>query len=92
MARGVANGAVFYTFKEASVVSGQWRTHDNSIRPHSSLGYRPPAPEVVIRPKEPSGSVPSARPAIVTRPTMHSERLTEPCDLVARDEACGEAG
>ena len=68
------NGEVFYSLKEASVVIEQWRTHDNSIRPHSSLGYRPPAPEVVIWPAEPSGSVPSARPAIVTRPTMHELR------------------
>ncbi|WP_342111327.1 IS3 family transposase [Methylobacterium sp. SI9] len=65
------NGEVFYTLKEASVVIEQWRTHYNSIRPHSSLGYCPPAPGVVIWPTEPSGSVPSARPAIVTRPTMH---------------------
>jgi putative transposase len=65
------NGEVFYTLKEASVVIEQWRTHYNSIRPHSALGYRPPAPEVVIWPPEPSGSVPSARSTIVTRPTMH---------------------
>lgn len=42
----------------------------NSIRPHSSLGYQPPVPEVVIWPTEPSGSAPLAHPAIVTRPTM----------------------
>ncbi|SDA28106.1 Integrase core domain-containing protein [Methylobacterium sp. UNC378MF] len=65
------NGEVFYTLKEASVVIEQWRRHYNSIRPHSSLGYCPPAPEAVIWPTEPSGSVPSARPTIVTRPTMH---------------------
>ncbi|MCJ2068459.1 IS3 family transposase [Methylobacterium sp. J-030] len=65
------NGEVSYTLKEASVVIEQWRRHDNSIRPHSYLGYCPPAPEVVMWPTEPSGSVPSARPAIVTRPTMH---------------------
>jgi len=65
------NGEVFYTLKEAGVVIEQWRRHYNSIRPHSSLGYRPPAPEVVIWPTETSGSVPSARPDIVTRPTMH---------------------
>ena len=65
------NGEVFYTLKEASVVIEQWRKHYNGIRPHSSLGYQPPAPEVVIWPTAPSGSVPSAHPAIVTRPTMH---------------------
>lgn len=65
------NGEVFYTLKEASVVIEQWRMHYNSIRPHSSLGYQPPAPEVVIWPPDPRRSAPAARPAIVTRPTMH---------------------
>ncbi|AYO83630.1 IS3 family transposase [Methylobacterium brachiatum] len=65
------NGEVFYTLKEASVVIEQWRRHYNSIRPHSSLGYHPPAPEVVFWPTEPGSSAPLAHPAIVTRPTMH---------------------
>ena len=65
------NGEVFYTLKEACVVIEQWRRHYNTIRSHSSLGYQPPAPEVVIWPTEPTGSAPLARPAIVTRPTMH---------------------
>lgn len=38
------NGEVFYTLKEAQVMIEQWRHHYNHIRPHSSLGYRPPAP------------------------------------------------
>ena len=68
------DGEVFYALKEASVVIEQWRKHDNTLRPRAPLGYQPPAPEGVIRPAEPSGSVPSARPAIVTRPTMHELR------------------
>ena len=27
-----------------------WRRHYNSVRPHSSLGYRPPAPETIVPP------------------------------------------
>ena len=65
------NGEVFYTLIEASVVIEQWRTHYNSIRPHSALGYQPPAPEVLIEPAGPVGSVPPAQRTIVTRPTMH---------------------
>jgi transposase InsO family protein len=42
------NGEVFDTISEARVVTEQWRTHYNRIRPHSSLGYRPPAPETFI--------------------------------------------
>ena len=39
------NGEIFYTLKEAQVVIDRWRCHYNTIRPHSALGYRPPAPE-----------------------------------------------
>jgi putative transposase len=35
------NGEIFYSLKEARVVIEQWRKHYNTIRPHSSLGYRP---------------------------------------------------
>jgi putative transposase len=39
------NGEIFYSLKEAQVVIGQWQKHYNSIRPHSALNYRPPAPQ-----------------------------------------------
>ena len=39
------NGEIFYTLREAQVVLEQWRWHYNHQRPHSSLGYRPLAPE-----------------------------------------------
>ena len=38
------NGEIFYTLKEAQVLIERWRHHYNTIRPHSSLAYRPPAP------------------------------------------------
>jgi putative transposase len=38
------NGEIFYSPKEAQVVIEQWRKFYNTVRPHSSLGYRPPAP------------------------------------------------
>jgi transposase InsO family protein len=41
------NGEIFYTLKEAKIIIEQWRRHYNTIRPHSSLGYRPPAPETI---------------------------------------------
>jgi putative transposase len=43
------NGEAFYTLKEAQVIIGQWRHHYNHIRPHSSLGYKPPAPMATIK-------------------------------------------
>jgi len=42
------NGEIFYSLKEARVVIEQWRKHYNTKRPHSALGYRPPAPETII--------------------------------------------
>lgn len=41
------NGEVFNTLREAQVLIEEWRRHYNRVRPHSSLGYRPPAPETV---------------------------------------------
>ena len=37
----------FDTLKEARVLIERWRIHYNAVRPHSSLGYRPPAPEAI---------------------------------------------
>ena len=41
-------GEQFSTLHEARVLIEQWRRHYNAIRPHSSLGYRPPAPETTL--------------------------------------------
>jgi hypothetical protein len=43
------NQEIFYSLKEAQVVIGQWRKHYNTVRPHSSIGYRPPAPQTMNR-------------------------------------------
>lgn len=40
------NGEIFDTIPEARVITERWRKTYNTIRPHSSLGYRPPAPQV----------------------------------------------
>jgi len=42
------NREIFYTLTEAKVLIEQWRKEYNQVRPHSSLGYRPPAPEARI--------------------------------------------
>ena len=51
------NREIFYTLGEAQVIIERWRKEYNTFRPHSSLGYRPPAPEVRLptpdRPVEP---------------------------------------
>ena len=47
------NGEIFYSLREARVVIERWRKQYNTVRPHSSLGYRPPAP-AAINPKPPA--------------------------------------
>jgi putative transposase len=42
------NVEVFDTLLEAQVLVERWRRYYNTVRPHSSLGYRPPAPEAVM--------------------------------------------
>ena len=54
------DGEIFYSLKEAQVLTEQWRRTYNQIRPHSSLNYRPPAP--VTRA---SKHIMSTRPGII---------------------------
>jgi putative transposase len=42
------DGEIFYSLAEARIVIESWRRHYNTERPHGSLGYKPPAPEVFI--------------------------------------------
>jgi putative transposase len=42
------NGEIFYTLREAKIVIESWRRHYNAVRPHASLNYKPPAPEVFV--------------------------------------------
>jgi putative transposase len=66
------NGEIFYSLAEAKVLIETWRRHYNTIRPHSSLGYRPPAPEAVPSPVRPSGSATlHLRPALAMETIMH---------------------
>jgi putative transposase len=55
------DGEIFYTLREAQIVIESWRRHYNAVRPHASLGYKPPAPEVVI-------------PALAAWPSAHTRQ------------------
>ena len=44
----LVNGEIFYTLQEPQIIIEQWSIHYNTIRPHSALGCRPPAPESII--------------------------------------------
>lgn len=57
------NGEIFYSLEEVGIVTGWWREHYNRMRPHSSLQYRPPAPETIKVPAWPLGSAALHLPA-----------------------------
>ncbi|MEO1602855.1 MAG: transposase, partial [Pseudomonadota bacterium] len=42
------NSEIFFSLREAQVLTEHWRRHYNTVRPHSALGYQPPAPEAII--------------------------------------------
>ena len=42
------NGEIFCSLKEARILIEDWRKQYNTVRPHSALGYRPPAPESIV--------------------------------------------
>ena len=68
------DGEIFYSLKEARVVIESWRRHYNTERPHGSLGYKPPAPEVfipVFAARAAAQPQPAPPPALAQRPTMH---------------------
>ena len=55
------NGEIFYSLKEAQIVIEKWRVEYNTKRPHSALGYRPPAPAAC----SPWSANPSSQPMAV---------------------------
>jgi putative transposase len=61
------NGEIFYTLREAKVLVEMWRQQYNRIRPHSALGYRPPAPESIEWP----GLLPWASCQSAARTDLH---------------------
>jgi putative transposase len=63
------DGELFYSLREAQVVIEGWRRHYNTVRPHASLGYRAPAPEVFVPALAARMTVP-LRPASPTTPVM----------------------
>ena len=68
------DGEIFYTLAEAKIVVESWRRHFNTVRPHGSLGYKPPAPEVFV-PAMTARAAALSRPAkptaLAPRPTAH---------------------
>ncbi len=65
------NGEIFYSIAEARIMIEGWRQHYNTRRPHSSLGYRPPAPAAAPWPAAPPQPASLATSTVAAKPTMH---------------------
>lgn len=65
------NGEIFYSLAEARVVIEGWRQHYNTVRPHSSLGYKPPAPNAKIWPPTKAQPDMPVTTDVADKPTMH---------------------
>jgi putative transposase len=70
------DGEIFYSLREAQIVIESWRCHYNIVRPHASLGYKPPAPEVFVPalaawPAAPPQPAPPATLLLAPRPALN---------------------
>ena len=68
------DGEIFFSIAEARIIIESWRRHYNTVRPHGSIGYKPPAPEVFIpalAARSPSQPRPAAPTALAPRPTLN---------------------
>ena len=65
------NGEIFYSMVEAKAIIEQWRKHYNEVRPHSSLGYKPPAPKVLTKVSAEGIKPPSASLQSPLYPLVH---------------------
>jgi putative transposase len=54
------NGEIFYSLKEAQILTERWRVEYNTKRPHSALGYRPPAPQAILPKQKGHGDMENA--------------------------------
>ncbi len=68
------DGEIFYSLKEAKIVIESWRRHYNTLRPHGSIGYKAPAPEVFVSAmsgRAAPNPQPTASSVLAERPSLH---------------------
>lgn len=70
-------GEILYTLQEAQMIIENWRRHYNTVRPHSSLVYRPTTPEVLV---------PISKLALTRTLNWTYTRITILCHVVHRKE------
>src|SRR4051794_30347003 len=91
------DGEIFYTLREAQIVIESWRRHYNAIRPHASIGYRAPAPEVFVPALAawPAAQPRPAPPAMLPRQVRGQTRTSAPgrdrAWAAARHPACASS-
>jgi hypothetical protein len=77
------NGEIFCSLQGAKILIETWRRQCNTIRPHSALGYRPPAPEVLLWPAPPAelkATAPATpKPTQPQLTTMHLDHRAGAC-------------
>jgi transposase InsO family protein len=93
------DGEIFYTLREAQIVIESWRRHYNAVRPHAALGYKAPAPEVIVpaltawpAPQTPTSSAGHATRGAPTKPKLtltpdHSSGADQPARVWVRPAA-----
>ena len=70
------DGEIFYSLREAQIVIESWRRHYNAVRPHASIAYQAPAPEVFVPalaawPAAQPRPVPPAMLPLAPRPSLN---------------------
>lgn len=65
------NGELFGNLYEAEVLARRWKDYYNTVRPHGSLGGRPPAPQSILLT---AGKTQPASPFKGGEPAVHHER------------------
>ena len=67
------HGEIPYSIAKARIIIESWRRFYNTLRPHGSLGYKPPAPEVFIpaTARAAAPHQPASPPALAPKPSMH---------------------
>jgi hypothetical protein len=78
-------GEIFYSLRETQVVIESWRRHHNSVRPHASLGFRPPAPEVIL-------PTFAAWPAVLRQPASPTLHTMAPKPMLNYRDGLGALG
>ena len=85
------DGKIFYSLREAQIVIESWRRHYNGVRPHASIGYQAPAPEVFVPALAawPAAQPRPAPPAMLHGATTSPKLTSQPDHPTGADQSDG---